>query len=363
MSEPFVAQLGRISGKLLAANLVRDGVDLTFRNGPLDTDLLYLNVTDNQLGINTIPTVALDVLGNGKISDSLIVDGTRAILDNLKINTDGSFGSTVGPIIIEPSGVDAYIQYGKVLNPDLEVKDNYIQVTTANTDLVLDASGTGKVEFQHSTEINGNLDIFDGGFEATGDVTLKGQFFIGNSPLDTVIIAPDFKQSIVPGTTLTYDLGSADNRWDSVYLTELSYVSSVSTTAVIVSEQTLFTGNTISTIQSNENLILDSGSGNITIDSLNFNQGIITNLENTPVTLSHTGTGYLHLTDTGGFVVPSGDTGERVGNEVGDTRWNNEIGYMECFDGTVWQVATGGGTVVTQAVMEDFGNIYTLIFG
>jgi len=363
MPEPFVAQLGRISGKLLASNLLRDGVELTFRNGPLDTDLLYLDVADSQLGINTVPTVALDVLGNGKISDSLIVDGTQAKIDNLKINTDGSFGSTVGPIIIEPTGVDAYIRYGKILNSDLEIKDNYLQVTTANTDLVLGANGTGSVDLQSSTAINGNLDIFNGGFEATGNVTLKGKFFIGDSPLDTVTIAPDFKQSIIPGTTLTYDLGSSGKRWDNVYLTELSFVSSVTTTSVTISEQTLFTGNTISTLQSNENLVLDSDSGNIVLESLNFNQGTITNLTSTPVTLSHTGTGYLHLVDESGFGIPSGDTSERVGAEVGETRWNNEIGYMECFDGSVWQVATGGGSVVTQAVMEDFGNIYTLIFG
>lgn len=363
MSEPFVAQLGRISGKLLSADLVRNGVDLTFRNGPTDADLLYLDVTDKQLGINTTPTVALDVSGNGKVSDSVIVDGTRAIVDNLKINTDGSFGSTVGPIIIAPIGADAYVRYGKVLNTDLEIKDNYIQATTLNSDLVLDANGTGKVEFQRPTAINGNLDIFSGSIIATGDVVLKGKFFIGDSPLDTVTVTPDFKQSIIPGITTTYDLGKSTKQWDKVYLTDLSYVGSVTTTAVTISEQTLFTGNTISTLQSNENLVLDSDTGNITLESLNFNQGVITNLLDTPVILSHTGTGYLHLIDEGGFRIPSGDISERDATEVGQTRWNNEIGYMECFDGTVWQVATGGGTVVTAQVMEDFGNIYTLIFG
>lgn len=363
MSEPFVAQLGRISGKLLSANLVRNGIDLEFSNTGIGTSLLYLDVTGNQLGVNTIPTTALDISGNSKVSDSVIVDGTRAIVDNIIINTDGSFGSTVGPIIIQPTGVDAYVRYGKILNSDLEIKDNYIQATTINSDLVFSANGTGVVELQRSTAIDGNLDIFSGGINATGNVTLKGKFFIGNSPLDTVTVAPDFKQSIIPGTTLTYDLGSPTKRWGDVYLTDLNFVPSVTTTAVTISEQTLFTGNTISTLQSNENLVLDSDSGNITLESLNFNQGTITNLASTPVTLSHTGTGYLHLTDDNGFGIPFGNSSERVGNEVGETRWNNEIGYMECFDGSVWQVATGGGTVVTQAVMEDFGNIYTLIFG
>ena len=99
------------------------------------------------------------------------------------------------------------------------------------------------------------------------------------------------------------------------------------------------------------------------IEDLSINQNVITNLNSSALSIVSNGTGYLHFTDTQGVGIPVGTTGERVGNEVGETRWNTDIGYLECFDGSVWQVATGGGTVVTRAVMEDFGNIYTLIFG
>jgi hypothetical protein len=47
------AELGRISGPLLADNLVRNGIDLSFRNFQADPDLLYLNVVDGRIGVNT----------------------------------------------------------------------------------------------------------------------------------------------------------------------------------------------------------------------------------------------------------------------------------------------------------------------
>ena len=44
--------IGRISGPLLKANLVRNGVDLTFRNGATDPDILYVDVNNARIGVN-----------------------------------------------------------------------------------------------------------------------------------------------------------------------------------------------------------------------------------------------------------------------------------------------------------------------
>ena len=51
--------VGRISGPLLKANLLRNGVDLAF-----ETDLLYLDVNNSRIGIKTTtPQYELDVNG------------------------------------------------------------------------------------------------------------------------------------------------------------------------------------------------------------------------------------------------------------------------------------------------------------
>ena len=271
MSEPFVAALGRISGKLLTANLLRNGSDLTFRNGPTSPDLLYLDVNNGRVGINSAPpSQAFDIVGSARVSQNTIITGTKADVGNLIFNTNGSVSSTVGPIIIAPNGVDAYVQYGKVLTPEFEIKDNYIRSTQTNSDISLDAIGTGKIDIRASTDIAGDLAVV-GNIQSTGNVRLDGQFIIGDSPLDTISIAPDFTQSILPGIAGTYDFGTSIKRWRNLYLYDMNGADAVTTQNLFISEQVQFSNtNIISTLQSNDNLIVSSASGLVRIDDISI---------------------------------------------------------------------------------------------
>ena len=90
----------------------------------------------------------------------------------------------------------------------------------------------------------------------------------------------------------------------------------------------------------------------------------IVNLKDTPITVASTGTGYYNFNNTNGIVFPSGNSDQRrLVPEVGETRWNTDLQYLECYDGTVWVVSTGGGEEVTRTIMEDLGNVYSLILG
>lgn len=364
MSEnPYLAQLGRISGKLLTSNLLRNGSDLTFRGGETDPDLLYLDVNNMRIGVKSNPpTTDLEVTGYSRVSNDVLVTGTDATIDNIIIGTNGTFSTVVGPINITPVGVDAYVQYSRVLTTDFEIETNYLQVTTTNQNLELDAAGTGKIDIQSSTDIAGNLQV-NGNIAATGDIQLNGQFFIGDSPLDTVTVNPDFQQGLITGATDTYNLGSPSKRWAEVWIAG-AVADSVNITTLTISDQTRYTGNTISTIQSNEDLNISPNTGLTHLENIDIQNGIITHTHPTnDLTISHTGNGYLQINDTNAMRIPVGDNSQRVGVEAGETRWNNEEGYLECFDGTVWQVATGGGVVVTPVIMEELGRRYTLIFG
>jgi hypothetical protein len=53
----------------------------------------------------------------------------------------------------------------------------------------------------------------------------------------------------------------------------------------------------------------------------------------------------------------------RASPVVGETRWNTDLAYLECYDGSVWTVSTGGGIEVTTEIMEDLVHVYTLILG
>ena len=374
--------IGRIGGKLLTDNLLRNGVDLAF-----DTDLLYLKIGPAKtgtspledgdpnptsgpsgIGINTdAPVRDLTINGTAKTSNDFIVNGPRATLGNIIINSNSSFSSTTGPIIIRPNGADAYVEYGRVTTPVFEIKDNYIKATTVNSDIVLDAAGTGIVDILNNTTISGNLNVTKDGtnlsIRATGNINLSGNFIIGDNPLDFIVIGTDLTQSIVPGDTNLYDLGSSSRKWNQVWLTGSAYIDTTNITNLIISNQTQFSGNSIRTINSNENLFLSPASEITVIERLQIQDSTITNLNSTPMSIVHTGNGYLRFLDTNAMLIPAGTIGERQNNQIGETRWNTDLGYLECFDGSVWQVSTGGGAVVTPAIMQELGEVYTLIFG
>ena len=63
---------GKISGPMLQPDLARQGVDLS-----VDTNLVYFDVTNRRLGINTVlPTQALDVPGNVRLANLSILGNT-----------------------------------------------------------------------------------------------------------------------------------------------------------------------------------------------------------------------------------------------------------------------------------------------
>ena len=107
-----------------------------------------------------------------------------------------------------------------------------------------------------------------------------------------------------------------------------------------------------------------AGSDGLTELVITSDPGNITNLLNTPLTIGSTGIGYTRFMGTNGIVIPAGTSGQRPPSpELGDTRWNITEQYLECFDGSVYVIATGGGDLVTQQFMEDLGFIYSAILG
>lgn len=358
-----MAQIGRISGPLLQSNLIRNGVDLAF-----DTDLLYLDVNNGRVGFKSDgPNFDLDLAGSSRTTDDFTAT-TTATFGNITLDNVSNFSTTMGEINLRPTGPDAFIEWGKALTPSFQIKDNYIQARGVNEDISMDASGTGIVDMQAFTTVNGNLTV---GQNLSTDQNLTisgGTIILGDNPIDTVAISPDFNQDILPGQTETYSLGTDPKRWGQIHIYAFAGVDTVTVDNLITSDQVLVESpNTIKTIQSNDALQLSSASGILSFEEFQITDNgatqEITNLLDTPTTLVHTGEGYLRFGGSNGFVVPVGTTDERTSPEVGDTRWNTDLGYLECFDGSVYQVATGGGRVISESIMEDLGNVYALIFG
>ena len=169
--------IGRISGPLLAKNLLRDGVDLA-----IETDLLYLDVTNGRIGIRkTNPSYELDVNGTINTSNLRAVytgPGTGTGTIGKLFISSGTISTTVGPLTISPSG-----------NETVNIVGN--------------------------TSVTGNL-------HATGNITADGNIVLGNSvSTDTVTFASEINSDIIPAETGEFSLGSTERTWLDAYVDNL----------------------------------------------------------------------------------------------------------------------------------------------
>jgi len=200
--------VGRISGPLLKANLLRDGVPLAF-----ETDLLYLDVVNGRVGIKTAsPDYDLDVNGTARTTNLIVP--TNADIATFTFNGN-TISSTAGQININPSTGNAVLYQAKLrVNNNLEISSNSIKTTVADDDLELSTLGTGQVQ------INSNV-LVDGDLHATGSITADGSITIGDSNTDSIIFNADIASNIVPDANNTYDLGEVGKEWRTSYIQDV----------------------------------------------------------------------------------------------------------------------------------------------
>ena len=284
-----MAQLGRISGPLLNANLVRDGVDLKFSNTTFDsTSVLYIDVNNGRIGIkDDTPTFDLDI-NNDVLTTNMLVDDSARI-DNIIPVSTSLFTTKVGPINIMPQTAGSYMTFQRMRSDDLEFNDNTISGTVSNQTIELKPSGTGTLEVSASTNIYGNLGVtgditIDGNLTHASNIILGDELYnpnVGGGQGDFVEIIPDFSQSIIPGDDATWNLGtgtlvdSSVRRWNIAYVTDnLVNTDTPLPLEVRVSDQMKLDGvaNEIFALQSNDDIILAPDSGTNIIEWTKWNE-------------------------------------------------------------------------------------------
>ena len=164
-----MAALGRISGPLLKANLERLGVDLAF-----ETDLLYLNVTDSRIGVNTSnPQYDLDVNGTTRTTNLEVTD----IANIADITISGNTIETTNSVL--NLGTANTVVYQTKLNvDDVEINGASITTTASNADLRLSANGSGIIhlptsnaQFDQDLTVNGTTTLNN--VESTGNLSVS----------------------------------------------------------------------------------------------------------------------------------------------------------------------------------------------
>jgi len=209
--------IGRISGPLLKANLLREGVNLAFEN-----DLLYLDVNNSRIGINNAsPQYDLDVTGTTR-APALEVSTLANIGD---VNITGTTISTNQPTL-NLGAADNVIYQNKLTVDSLDLENNVISSNDTNANIEFSPNGTGTVEIFADTNVTGNI-------VATGSITADGNITIGDADTDNITFNAEVASDIIPDITNTYSLGSATKQWQDIR-TQNFFAGSITTTSIDV---------------------------------------------------------------------------------------------------------------------------------
>lgn len=208
---------------------------------------------------------------------------------------------------------------GAVRIETIDIKDNLISSNTTDTDIQINANGTGRIKLLKSTDITGDLTV-------SGDVTIGGNITIGDQTSDTVTFVSEVDSNIVPKLTETYDLGTSSNVWRTIYAGQ------------ILVDQLEVNNNRIQTTVSGTNLeLVGNGTGLVRIESVDIDQNTITTNTNSDLILQPTGTGILRVNSNQSIKIPAGTIGDRPSSpEAGMIRYDTTYNYYEGYDGVRW---------------------------
>ena len=108
-----------------------------------------------------------------------------------------------------------------------------------------------------------------------------------------------------------------------------------------------------------------NGTGYTEIENIKFRDSELWNWSSSNFTFNLTnsaGNAYLKIDNTSGMVVPQGTTAQRPGSpEVGHTRYNKQLEYLETWNGTNWINAAGEVESIEASDVEQLAYVFNLI--
>ena len=281
---------------------------------------------------------------------------------------------------------------------NIEFNDNYVTTTVSNSDLELRTSGGAFIDLQGikirddvvqsnvSTDLNldpaTNLKI-----DSTDSVVLPKSLTDSTNTFTNNIGAVQYNADIneIVGISNTFKkvlgagLYSADlqtsvaprpgNRIEFTAQSINSMTTSYGATTMNRLELNGMDidGNTISTNTTNSDIILapEAGQGKVQLEKLHVLDNTFTDTNTDGAfSIGATDNGYVKFNQQNALVIPSGGSQSRPNTpEIGQTRWNVALGYLEIYTANGWTDASGSGATVSAAEMDEIMNEFILIFG
>lgn len=116
--------IGRITGPMLVPNLERQNVNLSF-----DGDLLYLDVIQRRVGINTdFPNYELDVVGSANITGNVFVGNTVTVGNLYQLPT---YAPGYGQVLTA-EGFGSLVTYWGAGSPENTIQRRYYEATVTS---------------------------------------------------------------------------------------------------------------------------------------------------------------------------------------------------------------------------------------
>jgi len=285
---------------------------------------------DFETGTTSIDATGVDFSGLSEIVvrnglERTFIDGTRIDTGNIRIS-----GNTIDTI-------DGQL----ILSPVTEIIN-----TSSNDGFVLsNGNDNERTDVEGSIRFNTDTNLFEG--FSTGNLSFGGVY---SDDRNTSVTAHNTNNSLI------FTGGSA---------TTGILDSSTFTLLGLSDGDVLFDTNIIETTLSNSDLeILPNGTGLVAPFDLEIFSENISNTTDNLLVITAEGRGYIKFDSTTGLVVPNGTTlQQNPSPETGETRYNSQEGYMETWNGTAWQRSAGEGEEVTDDVLKELVDIYTLVLG
>lgn len=323
-----------------------------------DTFLNNVNAETIEINFGKIYYTSTDATGTYRVGDSFYVDFTTG---NTSISGNDIDLSSVNSLIINDGSSVTYIDGERIDLGNLRVSGNTI--STTEVDLILSS-------FSKTVNVNSNPGfVIANGREIDNTETIGGlryntttNLFEGYSTANTSLsgIYSDDRLTNLVATNFSNELVLTIN--DIV-------VGNINSTGLnvhgIKTNDILFDNNLITSTQIDSNIILERiNSADVSIFDLTVNNSSITNTSSNAFTINNTNRGYAKFNATTGLVIPVGTTAQRPDfPEIGDTRWNIDLEFLETYNGTEWQQSINSGPDVTVEMFEDLMDIYTLVLG
>ena len=215
----------------------------------------------------------------------------------------GSYGSVIDGTPFYATGNKTLYILSKDGNSDIDltgnIEGNTISGLTIN-------KLTGTLGLDGDLNMTGNT-YQTGSITLTGDVTLRGNINIGdNLTGDTVNIKGEISSSLIPAINNTFDLGSADNAWNDLYVSGTAYIENINLESIainsislpgdlIVSGTTILSGSVYVEDLTEKRLVVAGANGLLTnYSGLTFDNGNL-NLSGALEVTNIQGTGSLYL--------------------------------------------------------------------